>query len=410
MSLNYSEQRSEKSMLFRKMHISKATIEDLEKYGFKEPTPIQEKAIPVIMEKADHVIAQAKTGTGKTLAFSIPIVEKLDPKSKRIQAVILVPTRELCKQVSSMLVQISRRHGFETVEVYGGVGINPQINKVEQGAQIIIATPGRFIDLYKRKVLDLRYVKFIVLDEADRMLDMGFFPDISFIIKAIMHKADPRILLFSATMLERVKRLIQKAARNRKITEIDVSRDSLTVDSVKQFYYRVPERKAKYNAFVKILKYEKPQYSIVFVNTKKMARILTEKLQRDKRVKVKVAALHGDMTQNQREEVMKLFRKKIVNFIVATDVAARGLDFYNLTHVFNYDLPQNAEDYVHRIGRTARMDADGTAISLIEDTQFKILDRIEAFMKREIVQRALSTHKPYSNTEEIGPKYAIINY
>ena len=397
-----------KSMLFKAMNVSKTTLEVLQRNGFVDATPVQKRAIPLILNTEDHIIAQAKTGTGKTLAFSIPIVEKLEPKLKKIQAVILVPTRELCKQVSNMLFKLSKSHGLYTVEVYGGVGINPQINKIQKGAQIVIATPGRFIDLYHRRVLDLRQVKYIVLDEADRMLDMGFFPDISFIIQSIMHRSDPRILLFSATMLERVKRLIQREAKNRKIREINVSRDSITVDSVKQFYYRVGQNRDKYQSFIKILRHERPRYSIIFVNTKRMARYLTQRLRRDNRVKIRVEALHGDMTQRQREDVMALFRKKSINCLVATDVAARGLDFSNLTHVFNYDIPQNAEDYVHRIGRTARMDADGVAISLVTDSQFKLLDRIEAFMGKQVIQRSLTTHKTYSPKEEIGPKYAII--
>ncbi|UJG43074.1 MAG: DEAD/DEAH box helicase [Candidatus Heimdallarchaeum endolithica] len=373
----------------------------IEKMGFTTLTDIQEQAIPLILERDDtHVLAQAKTGTGKTLSFAIPLVEKLYPKKKIVQAVIIVPTRELCKQVHSVIRDVSRYRRFKTVEVYGGVSINRQIEKIESGAQIVIATPGRLIDLYYREAINLDNVRFAVLDEADKMLDMGFFPDIEFILFEAMKNARPHLMLFSATIIDTIREIAFDFTIGQKLLEIDVSHDSLTVESCEQYYYKVNDQRHKYSTFKQILKKENPKFSIIFVNTKRMANILTKRLRSERDLSLRVDMLHGDMTQKQREIVTNRFRKKQLNCLIATNVAARGLDFPHITHIFNYDIPDTVESYVHRVGRTSRMGSSGTAISLVVDDgkQLSQLYAIEQFIDLEIKRK----HIKFSKTENSG--------
>ncbi|MHA1304846.1 MAG: DEAD/DEAH box helicase [Candidatus Heimdallarchaeaceae archaeon] len=359
-------------------------------------TEIQEQAIPKILENGDiHVLAQAKTGTGKTLSFSIPLAEKLTPKLKEVQAVIIVPTRELCKQVHNVITQVTKYRRLKTVEVYGGVSINRQIDLIRSGAQIVIATPGRLMDLYYRGEISFKNVKFVVLDEADRMLDMGFLPDIEFILFEAMKGVRPKLMLFSATIMETIKEIAEDFTFGQELLEIDVSHDSLTVENCKQYYYKVSEQRYKYSSFVRILKKEKPQFSIIFVNTKKMADILNNRLNRERDLRLKTTMLHGNMTQRQREIVASKFRKKQINCLIATNVAARGLDFPHITHIFNYDLPNDVESYVHRIGRASRMGNNGTAISIIvdEEKQRRKLYDIETFIAKDIKIKVLHSQK-----------------
>ncbi len=373
-------------MKFNDYNIQSGIKQALDEMGIHTPTDIQEKAIPEILKGENtHILAQAKTGTGKTLAFSIPVVEFLDPSLKRVQALILVPTRELCKQVYHVISKLGRNLGLKAVEVYGGVSINRQIEKIKEGAQIVVATPGRLIDLYHRNAISFGEVKFAVLDEADRMLDMGFLPDVDFILFDAMKNVYPRLLLFSATMLPEVKNIMMDYSLDENIIEIDVSRDDMTVSSCKQYYYEVNNPKQKYNSFIKLLQREKPKSCIVFVNTKRWGERLEKRMVKDKRIEFRVGLLQGDMSQRQREIAMSDFRKNKITCLIATDVAARGLDIPHVSHIFNYDLPVgNPENYVHRIGRTSRMERVGMAISLIDQEEMNMIRRIEMFMKRDI--------------------------
>ncbi len=373
-------------MKFNDYNIQGEIKRALDEMGIHTPTDIQEKAIPEILKGEDtHILAQAKTGTGKTLAFAIPIVEFLDPTLRKVQAVILVPTRELCKQVYNVISKLGKHRRLKAVEVYGGVSINRQIEKIKSGAQIVVATPGRLIDLYHRNAISFGAVQFAVLDEADRMLDMGFLPDVDFILFDAMKNVYPRLLLFSATMLPEVKNIMMDYSLDDKIVEIDVSRDDLTVSSCKQYYYEIKDTKQKYNSFIRLLQREKPSSCIVFVNTKRWADNLKKRLFKDKRINLRVGLLQGDMSQRQREIAMSDFRKKKITCLIATDVAARGLDIPHVSHIFNYDLPVgNAENYVHRIGRTSRMERAGIAISLVDQEEMNMIRRIEMFMKKDI--------------------------
>ncbi len=379
-------------MKFEDFNLTSETMDALKGMGMHTPTDIQQRAIPEILEKEKtHILAQARTGTGKTLAYSIPIAEKLDPSLRSVQSVILVPTRELCKQVYGVISELTRYRRLKAVEVYGGVSINRQISIIRSGAQIVIATPGRLIDLYERRALSFNNVKIVVLDEADRMLDMGFLPDVEFILFKAMKEIFPTLLLFSATMLKEIKDIAVDFSWGQELLEINVSHDNLTVTSCKQYYYKVDNSKEKYNKFVKILIKENPASCIIFVNTKRWGANLKRRLIKDKRIRLRIDTLQGDMTQKQREIVMRDFRGKKINCLIATNVAARGLDIPHVTHIFNYDLPEgDPEVYVHRIGRTSRMEGKGRAISLVESDQMPLIRKIELFMDRDIEQMYLS--------------------
>ena len=373
-------------MKFQDYKLKKYVKQALEDMGIHTPTEIQEITIPKILE-SEHatILAQAKTGTGKTLAYAIPLVEKLNSYVPKVQAVILVPTRELCKQISEVISTVAKYSHLKTVSIYGGVSISKQIHKVRSGAQIVIATPGRFIDLVKRRALPLKKVKFIVLDEADRMLDMGFLPDIKYILFDAMKNVYPRLLLFSATMLQEIKDIALEFGSGQELFEINVSQDDMTVTNCKQYYYRIKNIRNKYASFVAILQKENPLSSIIFVNTKRWAIKLKKQLAKERNLRLRVDVLQGDLSQRQRETVLGKFRSQKIDCLIATNVAARGLDIPHVTHIFNYDLPREGpEIYVHRIGRTSRMESEGKAISLAANDQMGMLRRIEAFMNKDI--------------------------
>ncbi len=373
-------------MKFQDYNLNSQLKRALEDMGIHTPTKIQRRSIPQLLDGGrTHVLAQAKTGTGKTLAFSIPIANQISLKQRSVQAVVLVPTRELCKQVHSVVNRLTMYRKLKTVEVYGGVSIDRQKKEIKAGAQIVIATPGRLMDLYRRRVISFSNVKFVVLDEADRMLDMGFLPDIKYILFDAMKGVSPRLLLFSATMLKQITKIARQFTNGEKLVEINVSKDDITVANCKQYYYKIKDSKQKYSTFVSILKEEKPKSSIVFVNTRRWADKLRKRLSQEKGLNMRFNTLHGDKTQRQRELVLKDFRKERFDCLVATNVAARGLDLPKVTHVFNFDLPKEGpEIYVHRIGRTSRMENEGKAISFAINDQMKMLRKIETFMKKPI--------------------------
>ncbi|MFW9989678.1 MAG: DEAD/DEAH box helicase [Candidatus Odinarchaeota archaeon] len=379
-------------MSFIELGISEKNNSALKKLNILKPTPVQKKAIPLVLD-GNHLMTQSKTGTGKTLAFILPIIEQL--KYINNEAIILVPTRELAKQINSVIKDL-KNPKIKSMTIYGGVSINNQINKLKNGVNIIVGTPGRVIDLFKRKELSFKNIRFVVLDEADRLWDMGFAPDVKYILSKIRTKY--QFMLFSATLDSDMRKLVQKYSKN-KFEFLNLSRDELTVGNTTQVYYLVDRYKEKFKTFVRVLKLEKPNHALVFVNTKKTASWLERRLENYKGIKFRVGVISGNLSQFQREKILEKFRKKQVNLLIATDVAARGLDIDNISHVFNYDIPKFPDNYIHRIGRTSRMSKKGVAITLCLKDEYEYLCQIEGLIGKEIRLRKLykEQSKKYHN-------------
>lgn len=374
-------------MNFKDLGISVENVNALsENFNIISPTPVQAKAIPLILNN-QHIMAQAKTGSGKTLAFVIPIIEQLTYKNN--EALIIVPTRELAKQINQVIVDLGNKRVTSTT-IYGGVSINNQIRILEKGVNIIIGTPGRLIDLYKRRKLTLNNINFVVLDEGDRLWDMGFSPDIKYILNQI--KTHYQFMLFSATLDYDIRELVKKYSGN-KFEFINLSRDNLTVGNTKQVYYMIDRFEQKFRSFLEILRREKPQHALVFVNTKKTGMWLSNRLNSRNNTGYKIGLISGDLSQFQRENILKQFRDKRINMLIATDVAARGLDIDNISHVINYDIPKYPENYIHRIGRTSRMNKKGIAISLVLKDEYEYLCNIEGLIDKEIHKRTLRSQE-----------------
>ena len=357
----------------------------VEEMGFETMTPIQEQAIPVLLEGKD-VIGQAQTGTGKTAAFAIPMIERVDPQIRKPQGIILCPTRELAMQAAEEIRKLARyMHGIKVLPVYGGQDIGRQIRALSQGVQIIVGTPGRVMDHLRRHTIKTGEIRMIVLDEADEMLNMGFREDIETVLKDMPE--EHQMALFSATMPQAILDITgtyQKDAVYVKVTPKEV-----TVAAIKQAYYRVA-KKDKMDAVCRLLDYYQPVRSLVFCNTKRMVDEMTGTL-KDRGYEAE--GLHGDLSQNQRDTVMNLFRNGRCGILVATDVAARGIDVSGVDAVFNYDIPEDIEYYVHRIGRTGRAGRAGRSFTLISGREiFKIRD-IERICHTTIRERKLPTAK-----------------
>jgi ATP-dependent RNA helicase DeaD len=367
---------------FREMGLSAPVIKALEEMGFEEPTPIQARTVPTIMAGHD-LIGQAQTGTGKTAAFGIPIIEKIDHRSRKVQALVLAPTRELAIQVAEEITKIGRHTVLRVVPIYGGQSYDRQIRALEHGAQVVIGTPGRVIDHIRRGTLHLDQVKLVVLDEADEMLDMGFIEDVEFILQQVPETR--QTLLFSATVPDPIARLAQRYLNHPE--HVSVSPERLTVPLTEQWYYEVREHE-KVDALTRILDIEEAERTIIFCRTKRRVDELTEALQARG---YSAEAIHGDLNQTQRSRVMKRFKEGASEILVATDVAARGLDIENVTHVVNYDLPQDPESYVHRIGRTGRAGRSGTAITLMHPKEFRQLRMLERVLRVRITRRPVPT-------------------
>jgi len=366
---------------FKNLGLSDTTIKTLLEKGFEEPTPIQESVIPILLQENCDLVGQAQTGTGKTAAFGLPIIEKLEPKAKRVQALVLVPTRELALQVSEELNSLKGSRPFTIVPIYGGQSMEQQFQKLKRGIDIVVGTPGRILDHIERKRLKLQDISWLVLDEADEMLNMGFIED----IKEIISHVNPvrKTLLFSATMPKEIINIAKEYMQDYKL--IQVTKEQLTTNLTDQIYFQVNEAD-KFEALCRIIDMEAEFYGLVFCRTKIDAGRLATKLG-DRGYFAD--ALHGDISQNQREEVLDKFRKKRINVLVATDVAARGMDIKNLTHVINYALPQDPEAYVHRIGRTGRAGKEGTAITFVTPDEYKKIAHIQKFAKAEIRQEKI---------------------
>jgi ATP-dependent RNA helicase DeaD len=342
--------------------------------GFEEPSPIQAAAIPLILEGKD-VIGQAQTGTGKTAAFGIPLVEKVSMENK-VQALVLTPTRELAIQVSGELRKISKYKKIRTLPIYGGQSIGHQIRTLKQGVQAVIGTPGRVLDHLRRKTLRLEEVQMVVLDEADEMLDMGFIDDIKEILSHV--QTNRQTLLFSATMPNEIRTLSRQYMSSPET--VAINRKEVTAPLIDQVYYKVLERN-KLESLCRILDSEDVGLGIVFCRTKRGVDELTEALQERGYM---ADGLHGDLSQAQRDKVMRAFRESEIELLVATDVAARGIDVGNVTHVINYDIPQDPESYVHRIGRTGRAGKKGIALTLVTPREMKQILMIEKITKTNL--------------------------
>jgi len=362
---------------FTDLGISEDIARAMDDIGWEEPTPIQKEAVPLGLEGCD-MFGQAQTGTGKTGAFGSIILQRTQPKQKLPSAIILVPTRELANQVADQLTDISKYTGHECVPIYGGASIEGQIKRLEKGADIIAGTPGRVKDMINRGILNLGKIEIMVLDEADRMLDMGFIEDIEYILSAM--PKNRQTMLFSATMSEDVKRLASDYMNKPK--EISVSRDEVVLDLTKQFFISVGRRNKSW-ALTRILDIDEPK-AIIFCQTKKMVDVLDERLAS---LDYKIKAIHGDMPQPKREKVLKDFREDRVQLLIATDVAARGLDIDDISYVINYDMPDDVETYIHRIGRTGRAGKEGVAISFVTSEEEHLVREFELRTEMNIEKR-----------------------
>lgn len=363
---------------FEDLGVSKKILKAVEAMGFEEATPIQTLAIPQALQGLD-IIGQAQTGTGKTAAFAIPIIEVTDIRKKKPQAICLCPTRELAVQVAEEMTQLCAfNKGFTVLPVYGGQAIDRQIRALQRGVQVVVGTPGRVIDHIKRGTLQLDEIKMLVLDEADEMLDMGFRDDIEEICKTIPD--DRQTMMFSATMPKEIKKLIEKYMRD-PIT-VKVQHQELTVPLIEQFYIEVRE-KNRVEVFSRLIDFHSPNLTMVFCNTKRKVDELVSHLQARGYF---ADGLHGDLKQHQRDVVMRKFKDSTIDILVATDVAARGIDVDNVDLVVNYDVPQDLEYYVHRIGRTGRAGREGKAFTFVFGKDFRELRDIEKYTKKRILK------------------------
>jgi ATP-dependent RNA helicase DeaD len=380
------------TLKFNELNLSNEILKAVEDLGFEEATPIQSLSIPKMMAGID-VIGQSQTGTGKTAAFGIPILEKTNAKDKVVQAVILCPTRELAIQVAEELKLFSKyKRGINIVPVYGGQPIQRQITALSKGAQIVIGTPGRVIDHLERRTLKLDTASTIILDEADEMLDMGFRDDIELILKSI--PKERQTVFFSATMTKEFLSLTKKYQHSPEI--IKVVSEKLTVPSIEQYYFDIKEHQ-KLEALTRCLDMYDSKLSLVFCNTKKKVDEVTSSLQARGYC---ADAIHGDMNQSQRNRVMTKFRNGSIELLIATDVAARGIDVDDIDTVFNFDVPKDDEDYVHRIGRTGRAGKAGKAYSFVSGKDIYKLRDIQKYTKVNIKRMRIPSLADVENTKE----------
>jgi ATP-dependent RNA helicase DeaD len=360
---------------FRDLPLNSEVLRSLNELGFDTLFPIQAQAILPLLEGKD-VIGQAQTGTGKTAAFGVPMVQNINREVRGVQGLVLAPTRELANQDAENITKFGKYTRAKVLAVYGGESINKQVHALASGVQIVVGTPGRIIDLMERRVLNLSSVRFVVLDEADRMLDMGFIEDIEFILSKTPR--DRQTALFSATMDENVMRLTHKYMRNPE--KILVSKDEIALTQMKQ-YFLVVNQGGKLNALSDLLQDDRVEKAIIFCRTRhETSRLADQLYKRGYRCQV----LHAGFTQAQRDRAINEFRHGRRNLLCATDVAARGLDIPDITHIFNYDVPDDPPNYFHRIGRTARKGEDGTAITLVSYGEMSNFNNIKALTKTRI--------------------------
>lgn len=370
---------------FEQLGLKPDVLRAISDMGFEEPSPVQERAIPLLLQGRD-VVVQALTGTGKTATFGIPLAEQIEPSARIPQAAILVPTRELAIQVAEHISRIGHYRHLRILPIYGGQPMDRQIRALRSGVQIVVATPGRLMDHMRRGTIDLSQVRFLVLDEADEMLAMGFIEDIEFIINAL--PKDRQTALFSATMPDAILTLARTYMQSPEIVRLSRPR-ALTGPSVQQIYYDVPVRR-KLDALGRVLDSLPPEHTLVFCATRRMVDELVESLQGRGYL---AEGLHGGMSQSTREQVLRAFREGRTEILVATDVAARGLDIPEVSVVINYDLPQDPEGYTHRIGRAGRFGRPGIAVTFVapwEIRELRVIERITgARLRREEVPTAV---------------------
>ncbi|RLD10210.1 MAG: ATP-dependent helicase [Chlamydiae bacterium] len=381
-----------KKKTFNELGLSAKVLDAISKKGFEEPTDIQLLTIPVMLKDDSNIIAQAQTGTGKTAAFGLPLIELINEEAKTVQALILVPTRELAIQVSEEIHSLRGETNIKTMPIYGGQSIDQQLRRLKKGVHIVVGTPGRIIDHLKRKTLKIGGIEHLILDEADEMLNMGFIEDMEEIMKHT--NSDKRTLLFSATMPQKIKDLARKYMDGYEL--VKAKKETLTTNLTEQIYFEV-KVSDKFEALCRIIDIEDGFYGLIFCRTKNdVDTIASHLIERG----YDAEAIHGDISQQQREKTLQRFKKQTVNILVATDVAARGIDVNNLTHVINYSLPQDPESYVHRIGRTGRAGHEGTAITFITPSEYRRLMFIQRIAKTEIKKAKLPKVKDIINAKK----------
>lgn len=365
---------------FRDLGLSESTLEAIGKKGFEKPSPIQALCIPKLLEGDNDVIGQAQTGTGKTAAFSLPIIDRIS-RGNNVKAIVLAPTRELCIQVADEISSLKGEKRLRVLPIYGGTSIQHQMKKLKEGIDIVVGTPGRVQDLLNRKKLKLDSIDYFILDEADEMLNMGFLEDIENILDYT--NDDKKMLFFSATMPKEILKVAKSYMKNYEV--LAVKNRELTTNLTEQIYFEV-NKSDKFEALCRVIDVEKEFYGIIFCQTKTDVNDVTYKLAERG---YDADCIHGDISQNQREKVLQKFKKQTINILVATDVAARGIDVNNLTHVINYSLPQDPESYVHRIGRTGRAGNQGTAITFVTPREYRKLSFIQKVTKTDIKKEKL---------------------
>jgi len=377
---------------FTDLGLSSEVLEAINKKGFEEPTAIQVLTIPVMLKDDNNIIAQAQTGTGKTAAFGLPLIEMIDTDLRTVQALILVPTRELAIQVSEEINSLKGKRDLRIVPIYGGQSIDQQLRRLKKGVHIVVGTPGRVIDHLNRKTLKIGEIEHLILDEADEMLNMGFIDD----MEEIMEHTNPdkRTLLFSATIPNRIKELAHKYMDGYEL--LAVKKEQLTTNLTEQIYFEVKVSE-KFDALCRIIDFEDDFYGLIFCRTKNnVDTVVSHLVDRG----YDAEAIHGDISQSQRERTLDKFKKQTVNILIATDVAARGIDVINLTHVINYSLPQDPDSYVHRIGRTGRAGKEGTAITFITPSEYKKLMFIKRIAKTDIKKSRIPQVKDIINSKK----------
>ncbi len=365
---------------FESLGLRQELVQAVSDLGFETPTPIQEQSIPFVIQNEKDVLGFAQTGTGKTAAFSLPILHKIDTGSRKPQAFILSPTRELCKQIADDIVNFSKYlKGLKVAAVYGGDPITKQIRQLKDGVQVVVGTPGRVCDLIKRRKLDISGIEFLVLDEADEMLSMGFKDEMDFILEQTPE--EKITMLFSATRQKGINDMVRNFMHDPQ--EIKIGKQNVSAANVEHVYYQVKARD-RYLALKRIIDYNTNMYGIVFCRTRRETQEVADKLSQEN---YNAEPLHGDMSQQQREYVMGRFRKKVIQVLVATDVAARGIDVDDLTHVINYNLPDQLETYVHRSGRTGRAGKHGESSVIIHSKEKRRIKILEKKIGKEMTLR-----------------------
>ena len=378
------QKHTELPQAFADLGVEIRFLKALRKMNFVEPSEIQQQLIPAALKGVD-ILGQARTGTGKTAAFGLPILQRVDPGG-RLQAICLAPTRELAVQVSGELTRLAEYADLHVVAVYGGQKVATQAHKLGRKPHVVVGTPGRVMDFMQRGVLRIAEVRYVVLDEVDRMLDIGFRDDIRMILGKVT--GEHQTIFVSATIDEEINRLARRYMRDP--IEINVSQDKVTVDEIDQSFVTVDPHD-KFHMLRMVLRQEDPPIAIIFCNTKAAARKLAKRLHS---AGINAKEIHGDLVQKQRNRVMESFRKHQIRVLVATDLAARGIDVSAISHIINYDIPPDPEVYVHRIGRTARMGARGVAITFVTREEGKELTNVERLINREVVERRVEGFVP----------------